>query len=121
MSATKPLPFDPAEQPSTGPHVAVEHHFDGAGDVIDATVHVDGDRLRVATDHCGDVDLPTSADSKFGDPWKWRCPNGHTAWVVRLDGTRKRGSDGSKYYVCRTCEKYGDPVEFDELVHADDC
>jgi len=36
----------------------------------------------------------------MSDPWRYRCPNGHTNWTSRND-----------QYRCKTCK-----IDFDELV-----
>ncbi len=48
--------------------------------------------------------------TQHGDPWRWRCPNGHTHWRAVQSGG----------YVCRSCQAHPDYDEhhFDELVDA---
>lgn len=39
-------------------------------------------------------------------PWRYRCPEGHSNWQPTQDG-----------YYCESCDEYGgDSVLFDELV-----
>lgn len=58
------------------------------------------------------------------DPWKWRCPRGHTTWRKRVGGSRTPGRDpdDDSYYVCDSCKEFhgdpGDPGRFEDLVHA---
>lgn len=45
------------------------------------------------------------------DPWRWRCPNGHTGWTSRSTGDCVNNNyPADTRYRCRTCD-----VEFDEL------
>lgn len=45
------------------------------------------------------------------EPWRWRCPNGHTSWTSRdvHDGMHNHEAARTPYR-CRRCG-----VEFDEL------
>jgi len=45
------------------------------------------------------------------DPWRYRCPNGHTSWKA-VNSWQKQSQ--SKYY-CRSCQQYGNDPHFDEL------
>lgn len=40
------------------------------------------------------------------DPWRYRCPDGHTSWTpVRVD---PHDGDPSTEYYCRTCKEHYD-------------
>jgi len=54
------------------------------------------------------------------DPWRYRCPNGHTGWVSRSGQDAPVRAPKGEYY-CLTCHQYGhgDP-SFDELIDMKD-
>ena len=45
------------------------------------------------------------------DPWRYRCPEGHTSWTP-VSSDRGRNGPHVKYY-CRTCKDH-----YDELIDA---
>lgn len=49
----------------------------------------------------------------MSDVWRYRCPEGHTAWRKRVNHDYNRTPE-SMYY-CDTCKKNGDDPHFDEL------
>lgn len=42
----------------------------------------------------------------MADPWRYRCPRGHSDWRTRSDGT----------YYCKGCARSGADPKFDDLV-----
>jgi hypothetical protein len=48
------------------------------------------------------------------EPWRYRCPKGHTGWKSRT-GKQAGKLPGSDYY-CLTCHEAGNDPHFDELV-----
>lgn len=49
----------------------------------------------------------------LADPWRLRCPNGHTRGNCRP----VRDPDKPDYY-CHACKKHGDDPRFDRFVDA---
>lgn len=49
------------------------------------------------------------------DPWRYRCPNGHTTFQYRSRDPRHGVEAGSKYY-CSTCNRNGLDPHHDVLI-----
>lgn len=56
--------------------------------------------------------------SETDEPWRYRCPDGHTCWHRRVDKSFNRSSRAP--YYCETCRKYGSEPHFEELVDVKD-
>jgi len=51
------------------------------------------------------------------DPWRYRCPEGHTSWTP-VSSDQHRGRQTVKYY-CRTCkDHYSELIDAKELSNA---
>ena len=47
----------------------------------------------------------------MSDPWRYRCPNGHTSWTIRsTDRGFHNGEPAETRYRCETCG-----AEFNQL------
>ena len=53
----------------------------------------------------------------MSDPWRYRCPEGHTSWTP-VSSDRGRNGPHVKYY-CRTCkDHYVELIDAKELSNA---
>jgi len=50
----------------------------------------------------------------MNDPWRYRCPNGHTSWQARQSDLVESGGA----YYCIACKQNGIDPHFDELADA---
>jgi predicted RNA-binding Zn-ribbon protein involved in translation (DUF1610 family) len=46
---------------------------------------------------------------RSNDPWRYRCPNGHT-WIVANVQTNAGGPTAETRYRCRSCGWQGDEL-----------
>lgn len=46
------------------------------------------------------------------DPWRYRCPRGHTGWQRRTSESKPSKTD----YYCNTCQSNGEDPHFEELL-----
>ena len=51
------------------------------------------------------------------DPWRYRCPNGHVNFKVKV-GSSLHGEDARSKYYCDSCRKVGTDPHFDEPIDA---